>query len=156
VRREGTEALFNTLLVADVCVDIFEKYRVLNGRVPECGVLPVPSGVKSPTVFSETVLPPVFGPVTISRSNVSPREMVIGTTLFAVDQWMATFPDQNASFVIKDRSAGIHGKCQASSSKYEIQFGHDLIVGADLFHIISGIRTKPGKYHLDLFLFFAI
>ena len=44
VRREGTEALLNTLLVADVCVDIFKNYRVLNGRVPEYGVLPVPSG----------------------------------------------------------------------------------------------------------------
>ena len=76
--------------------------------------------------------------------------------LFAVDQWMPTFADQNAPFVIKDRSAGIHGKRQASSCKYEIQLGHDFIVGADLFHIISGIRTKPGKYHLDLFLFFAI
>ena len=44
---------------------------------PDC-----PIRVKSPTVFKETVLPPVFGPVTIRRSNESPTQMLIGTTCF--------------------------------------------------------------------------
>ena len=41
-----------------------------------------PIKVKSPTVFKETVLPPVFGPVTINRSKSVPRWMSIGTTRF--------------------------------------------------------------------------
>ena len=42
-----------------------------------------PSGVvKSPTVFKDTVFPPVLGPVTMRRSNVFPRVMVMGTTVF--------------------------------------------------------------------------
>ena len=41
-----------------------------------------PIRVNNPTVFKETVLPPVFGPVTIRRSKVSPRVTVIGTTFF--------------------------------------------------------------------------
>ena len=38
--------------------------------------------VKSPTVLSETVFPPVLGPVTIRRVKSSPRDTVIGTTIF--------------------------------------------------------------------------
>ena len=40
-----------------------------------------PIKVNSPTVFKETVFPPVFGPVTISKSKPSPKRMSIGTTL---------------------------------------------------------------------------
>ena len=39
-----------------------------------------PISVKSPTVLSETVLPPVLGPVTIKRLKSFPRWMSIGTT----------------------------------------------------------------------------
>ena len=42
-----------------------------------------PISSNNPTVFKETVLPPVFGPVTISWSNVSPRWISIGTTFLA-------------------------------------------------------------------------
>ena len=41
-----------------------------------------PIRVNRPTVFKETVLPPVFGPVTISRWNSSPRWTSMGTTFF--------------------------------------------------------------------------
>ena len=41
-----------------------------------------PIKVKSPTVFKETVLPPVFGPVTMSSWKSSPRRTLIGTTFF--------------------------------------------------------------------------
>ena len=41
-----------------------------------------PIKVNSPVVFKETVFPPVFGPVTMSKSKVSPRRMVVGTTVF--------------------------------------------------------------------------
>ena len=44
---------------------------------PDC-----PMRVSRPTVFRETVLPPVFGPVITSRSNSSPRRISIGTTFF--------------------------------------------------------------------------
>ena len=37
--------------------------------------------VRSPTVFKETVLPPVLGPVMISRLKSVPRYMSIGTTV---------------------------------------------------------------------------
>ena len=36
---------------------------------------------RSPVVFSETVLPPVLGPVTISAEYLSPRAMSMGTHL---------------------------------------------------------------------------
>ena len=41
-----------------------------------------PIRVNNPTVFKDTVLPPVFGPVTIRRSKASPSVTVIGTTFF--------------------------------------------------------------------------
>ena len=44
---------------------------------PDC-----PISVSRPTVFKETVLPPVFGPVTISRRKSSPSRTSIGTTFF--------------------------------------------------------------------------
>ena len=38
--------------------------------------------VKSPTVFRDTVLPPVLGPVMTNRSKSWPRLMSMGTTFF--------------------------------------------------------------------------
>ena len=40
-----------------------------------------PIRVNKPTVFKETVFPPVLGPVTIRRSKSFPRWMLMGTTL---------------------------------------------------------------------------
>ena len=37
----------------------------------------------SPTVFNVTVLPPVFGPVIISKEKSFPILNVVGTTLFS-------------------------------------------------------------------------
>ena len=46
--------------------------------------------VKRPAVFSETVLPPVFGPVTMSASKSLPRYRSVGTTLFlSMSGWRA-------------------------------------------------------------------
>ena len=39
-----------------------------------------PMRVKSPTVFKDTVFPPVLGPVTMSRSKSFPRYTLMGTT----------------------------------------------------------------------------
>ena len=44
---------------------------------PDC-----PIKVRSPTVFKETVLPPVFGPVTIKSLKSLPSVTSIGTTFF--------------------------------------------------------------------------
>ena len=41
-----------------------------------------PMRVKRPTVFRETVLPPVLGPVTMRRSKSSPSVREMGTTFF--------------------------------------------------------------------------
>ena len=52
-------------------------------------MLPSPAGMcmpdwamrhSRPVVFSVTVLPPVFGPVMISRLNPNPRRTSMGTT----------------------------------------------------------------------------
>ena len=47
-----------------------------------------PIRVKRPTVFRETVLPPVFGPVMMRRLNSCPSHMLIGTTFsFGIRGW---------------------------------------------------------------------
>ena len=46
--------------------------------------------VRRPAVLSDTVLPPVFGPVTISASNSCPSSRSVGTTLFlSISGWRA-------------------------------------------------------------------
>ena len=42
-----------------------------------------PISVNNPTVFKETVFPPVLGPVMISREKSFPRVTVMGTTFRA-------------------------------------------------------------------------
>ena len=48
--------------------------------------------VRSPTVFKDTVLPPVFGPVITSKSKSSPRRISMGTAFFlSMRGWRACF-----------------------------------------------------------------
>ena len=85
-----------------------------------------PIRVKSPTVFRETVLPPVFGPVTISRANSSPRvRPSMGTTFFLDPDQMDGGPcaDVNAAFGVEDRVrlAFIASVASARAGKDKIQ-----------------------------------
>ena len=51
-----------------------------------------PIRVSRPTVFRETVFPPVLGPVIIRRSKSSPRRISMGTTFFfGIRGWRAFF-----------------------------------------------------------------
>ena len=70
---EGTEALLNALLIADVRIDIVKNGAARNRS--DAGICrpACPIRVKRPTVFRETVLPPVFGPVMIEQvESISP------------------------------------------------------------------------------------
>ncbi len=69
MRRKRGEILLDGLVVADVGEHRVE-YRQLGAvgrnRIPDCAI-----SASSPTVFSATVFPPVFGPVMISCAAVA-------------------------------------------------------------------------------------
>ena len=60
----------NALLIADIGKYFFKHGHSDPSNAGMCRPA-CPIKVKSPTVLRETVLPPVFGPVTISRSKIS-------------------------------------------------------------------------------------
>ena len=64
VRRERAQARLDRLLVADVREHAIGTPAAAIRPRRECAARPAPSSRSSPAVFSATVLPPVFGPVT--------------------------------------------------------------------------------------------
>ena len=82
VRREGRERLLQALLVADVGQHVVEDREVGALGAGMCSPDWAMTASR-PTVLKATVLPPVFGPVTTSIWNRSPRCTSIGTTVRA-------------------------------------------------------------------------
>ena len=80
VRAEGAERLFQALLVADVGQDVVEDRARCCPRRPGCACRDWAIRQSSPAVLRQTVLPPVFGPVMMSRLKPMPRRMSMGTT----------------------------------------------------------------------------
>ena len=99
IHRECSSALSNMEMVFVMCAENVERFCSMLCSSPISAYTSVntpsserssagmcspdcPISVKSPTVFRETVFPPVFGPVTIKRSKSAPKWTSIGTTVF--------------------------------------------------------------------------
>ena len=69
---------------------------------------------------------------------------------------MTPFADMDASFLIKDRTAGAHGKSQCSSCKNEIQICHCTIIIPYHLYISRGLCAQIREDGLDFLLFLCV
>ena len=79
---EGTETLLDTLLITDVRIDIIKNSQFGSILCRNMQTSLSHQGEQANRFQGQSVLPPVFGPVMISRWKVSPRCTSMGTTFF--------------------------------------------------------------------------
>ena len=135
MRRKGTKRFARDFVGLRYRHIHFQIRQVQSDPMPECEALPI--SVKSPTVFRETVFPPVFGPVTMRRSNVSPSVSVIGTTLrLSRSGWRPSRIWIRPSVLRIGLDAFM---LRAREPRNEVQIGHNLVVGANGINVIRSV-----------------
>ena len=136
--RERTEALFDTLLVSDVRIDVFEYGKL--GAVKRRNVEPrlaheceesyclegngLAAGIRSGNDQEIE---------SVSQSDRDRYDFLL------LQKRMPSFPDMNTPFCVEQRHRGIHIQREASSCEDEVQFTKYAVVGTDLFDVFCGV-----------------